>query len=69
MAGVRRALSPCAWGWAGCWGVWNEARLRNADPSLRRCKPLVFAGMTGADRDLRFDKSTAGFNGNRFVQF
>ncbi len=48
--------------------VWNEPRIRKANPDHQLSKPLVYVGMTGIDPDLRFDKHKAGFKANRFVQ-
>jgi hypothetical protein len=47
--------------------VWNEVRLRKANPEHRLGKPFVYVGMTGLDPDVRFDKHKAGVRANRFV--
>ena len=48
--------------------VWNEPRFRRANPDHSLGKPFVYVGMTGTDRDLRFDKHKAGIQANRFVR-
>ena len=47
--------------------VWNEGSFRKANPDHQLGKPFVYAGMTGLDPDLRFDKHKAGIQANRFV--
>ena len=47
--------------------VWNEPRLRAANPGYQLGKPFVYVGMTGLDPDLLFDKHKAGIRANRFV--
>jgi hypothetical protein len=48
--------------------VWNEASFRKANPDWQLGKPFVYAGMTGLDPDLRFDRHKAGTQANRFVR-
>src|SRR5258705_13886013 len=48
--------------------VLEEPRFRKANPQYVAGSPCVYAGMTGLDPDVRFDKHKAGIQSNRFVQ-
>lgn len=48
--------------------VHYEGRFKKSNPDYIAGKPCVYAGMTGLDPDVRFDKYKAGIQYNRYVQ-
>lgn len=48
--------------------VLRIARFIRSNPGYITGKPCVYAGMTGLDPDVRFDKHKAGIQANRYVQ-
>lgn len=48
--------------------VWNERKLREANPRHDITKPCVYVGSTGLAPEQRFRNHKAGYKGNRFVE-
>lgn len=47
--------------------VLEDSRFREANPDYEEGRPVIYVGMTGRSRELRFHQHLAGYKASRYV--